>query len=140
MRGPLALACPASLKGVLTAAAAAEALGEGFARAGVEWDEAPVADGGEGTVTALCRDDLGHYDVHDAFGRPRSALVGRLDDALVVEAAQVLPFDAERLDPLAASTRGLGELLARVRAPRLGVGLGGTANMGARAGLLEVVS
>src|SRR2546423_3039564 len=102
MRGPLALACPASLKGVLTAAGAAEALGEGFARAGVEWDEAPVADGGEGTVTALCRDDLGHYDVHDAFGRPRSALVSRLNAPPAVEAAPALPFDAERPDPLPA--------------------------------------
>jgi len=140
MPGPLALACPASLKGVLTAAEAARALGRGFARAGVACDELPLADGGEGTVVALCGGDLGHYDVVDAFGRPRSALVGRLGDALVVEAAQVLPFDAERLDPLAASSRGLGELLATVRAPRLLVGLGGTATMDAGEGLLDALA
>ena len=140
MPGPRALACPASLKGVLTSAEAASALGKGFDRAGVDWHGAPVADGGEGTVAALSRDGLGHYDVRDAFGRPRSALVGRLGDALVVEAAQVLPFDAGRLDPLAASSRGLGELLAQVQAPRLIVGLGGTATMDAGAGLLEVLS
>ena len=140
MPGPRALACPASLKGVLTSAEAANALGKGFDRAGVDWHGAPVADGGEGTVAALCRNELGHYDVHDAFGRPRSALVGRLDDALVVEAAQVLPFDAGRLDPLAASSRGLGELLAQVQAPRLIVGLGGTATMDAGTGLLEVLA
>ena len=51
----------------------------------------------------------------------------------------MLPFDAGRLDPLAASSRGLGELLARVQAPRLVVGLGGTANMDAGAGLLDVL-
>jgi glycerate 2-kinase len=140
MPGPLALACPASLKGVLTAAEAARALGTGFARAGVAWEELPLADGGEGTVVALCRGDLGHYDVVDAFGRPRSALVGRLGDALVVEAAQVLPFDAERLDPLAASSRGLGELLETVQAPRLLVGLGGTATMDAGEGLLDALA
>jgi glycerate 2-kinase len=140
MPGPRALACPASLKGVLTSAEAASALGEGFDRAGIEWSELPVADGGEGTVTALCRDELGHYDVRDAYGRPRSALVGRLGDALVVEAAQVIPFDAERLDALAASSRGLGELLAQLQAPRLIVGLGGTATMDAGAGLLDVLS
>src|SRR2546423_14804795 len=140
MPGPRALACPASLKGVLTSAEAAKALGEGFERAGIGWDELPVADGGEGTVVALCGDDLGHYDVRDAFGRPRSALVGRLGDALVVEAAQVVPFDAARLDPLTASSRGLGELLARVQAPRLIVGLGGTATMDAGARLLEGLS
>ena len=140
MPGPRALACPASLKGVLTSAEAASALGEGFDRAGIDWDKAPVADGGEGTVIALCGAELGHYDVRDAFGRPRSALVGRLDDTLVVEAAQVIPFDAERLDPLAASSRGLGELLAQLQAPRLIVGLGGTATMDAGAGLLDVLS
>jgi glycerate 2-kinase len=140
MPGPLALACPASLKGVLTAADAARALGRGFARAGVGWEELPLADGGEGTVVALCGGDLGHYDVVDAFGRPRSALVGRLGDALVVEAAQVLPFDAERLDPLAASSRGLGELLETVQAPRLLVGLGGTATMDAGEGLLDALA
>ena len=139
MHGPLALACPASLKGVLSSAEAAEALGAGFARAGIAWNEVALADGGEGTVAALCRNKLGHYDVQDAFGCPRSALVGRLDDALVIEAAQVVPFDAGRLDPLAASSRGLGELLARVQAPRLVVGLGGTANMDAGAGLLHVL-
>jgi glycerate kinase len=139
MTGPRALACPASLKGVLTSAEAASALGKGFGRAGIEWDSAPVADGGEGTVVALCGNHVGHYDVSDAFGRARSALVGRLDDAFVVEAAQVLPFDAGRLDATAASSRGLGELLAQLQASRFIVGLGGTATMDAGVGLLDVL-
>jgi glycerate kinase len=139
MSGPSALACPASLKGVLTAGDAAVALLAGLTLAGVSCRPLPVADGGEGTVTALGGDDRGHWDVRDAFDRPRTALVGRRGDALVVEAAQVLPFDAYRLDPLAASSRGLGDLLARLEAPRLIVGLGGTANMDAGAGLLEVL-
>ena len=139
MSGPSALACPASLKGVLTASDAAVALLAGLTRAGVSCRPLPVADGGEGTVTALGGDDRGHWDVHDAFGRPRTALVGRRGDALVVEAAQVLPFDGNRLDPLAASSRGLGDLLARLEAPRLIVGLGGTANMDAGAGLLDAL-
>jgi glycerate kinase len=87
----------------------------------------------------LCGDAVGHYDVHDAFGRPRSALVGRLDDAFVVEAAQVLPFDAGLLDAMAASSLGLGELLAQLQAPRFVVGLGGTATMDAGVGLLDVL-
>ena len=36
MTGPRALACPASLKGVLTSGEAASALGKGFDRAGIE--------------------------------------------------------------------------------------------------------
>ena len=138
MPSPSALACPASLKGVLTNVDAAAALAAGFADAGVAATALPVADGGDGTIAALCR-DVGHFDVHDAFGRPRSALVGRHGDAMVVEAAQVLPLDPSRLDPLGASSRGLGELLAGLRAPRLLVGLGGTATMDGGVGLLQAL-
>jgi glycerate 2-kinase len=135
---PSALACPASLKGVLSNVDAAVALATGFEHAGVAAVARPVADGGDGTIAALC-DDVGHFDVHDAFGRPRSALVGRHGDAMVVEAAQVLPLDPSRLDVLAASSRGLGELLAGLNAPRLLIGLGGTATMDGGIGLLEAL-
>ena len=138
MRHPSVLACPASLKGVLDNRAAAAALCEGFARSEVAATALPVADGGDGTIGALCS-EVGHYDVHDAFGRPRSAVVGRRGDTMVVEAAQVLPLDPGRLDPLAATSRGLGELLQGLRAPRLLVGLGGTATMDGGAGLLSVL-
>ena len=47
-----ALACPASLKGVLSAREAAAALAEGL-RTWAEVDELPVADGGEGTLDVL---------------------------------------------------------------------------------------
>jgi glycerate kinase len=57
----------------------------------------------------------------------------------VVEAAQAIPFDPARLDIMAASSRPLGELIAGLDAERLLVGLGGTANMDAGAGLLEVL-
>jgi glycerate kinase len=133
-----ALACPASLKGVLSNVEAAQALAAGFARVGVRADALPVADGGDGTIAALC-DEAGHFDAHDAFGRARSALVGRRGDAMVVEAAQVLPLDPARLDPLAATSRGLGELLRTLRAPRFIVGLGGTATMDGGVGLLEAL-
>ena len=118
MPRPSALACPASLKGVLSARAAAAALADGFAQAGVECTQLPLADGGEGTV--------------DALGVRR-------DGATVVEAAQAIPFDPAGLDVMAASSRPLGELLAGLDAERLLVGLGGTANMDAGAGLLEVL-
>ena len=139
------LACPASLKGVLTAVDAAAALGR-RARCvpGVEVDELPVADGGEGTleVLALARGGVWHgAEVHDAFGRPRRARWLELDDGrAVVEAAETIPLDPERLDPFAASSRGLGELVAAVGRPReLLVCLGGTANVDGGAGFLEVV-
>ena len=98
---PSALACPASLKGVLSAREAAAALEDGFADAGVECVPLPLADGGEGTVDALC-DLVGYVEAHDAYGRARNARVGRRDGATFVEAAEVIPFDPERLDVMRA--------------------------------------
>jgi glycerate 2-kinase len=136
-----ALACPASLKGVLSAREAARAIAAGLRRAGAEAEELPVADGGEGTADVLGARVLRRCPVHDAFGRPREApLYGLADGTIVVESAQVIPLDAERRDVRSATSRGLGELLAQVgECPRLLVCLGGTANMDAGAGLLEVL-
>jgi glycerate kinase len=141
-----ALACPASLKGVLTAAEAAAALAEGLRAGGAEADELPVADGGEGTAEALFLARGGEWrgaDVHDAFGAPRRAAWLVLPDGTaVVEAAAAVPLDPARLDPIAASSRGFGELVAAAlaeRPARLLLALGGTATMDAGAGFLEVV-
>ena len=102
-----ALACPASLKGVLSAREAGAALARGLG----DCDELPLADGGEGTSDVLPG---------------------------VVEAASVIPFDEEHLDPY-TSSRPFGELLASLHADELLIGLGGTANMDAGEGMLEVV-
>jgi glycerate 2-kinase len=140
MSGPSALACPASLKGVLTARGAARALAEGFALAGVGCDRLPLADGGEGTREALCGAAGPTLAAHDAFGRPRLVPVGFLRGAAVVEAAEVIPYDPERLDAAAASSRGLGELIgALLDVDALIVAIGGTATMDAGAGLLDVL-
>lgn len=136
-----ALASPASLKGVLSAAEAAAALARGLRRAGAEPDELPLADGGEGTADVLGARVVRLERVHDAFGREREAPIRELPDGtVVVESAEVVPFDPAHLDVRAASSRGLGELIARVGAcPRLLVCLGGTATMDGGAGLLEVL-
>ena len=107
---------------------------------GAECDEQPVADGGEGTIDVL-GGERRFAQVHDAFRRRRRAEWRLLADATaVVEAAQAIPLDPGRLDVRAASSRGLGELIAQVHgADALLVGLGGTANMDAGAGLLEVL-
>jgi glycerate 2-kinase len=138
-----ALACPASLKGVLSARDAAAALAEGL-RSWAEVDELPVADGGEGTLHVLHASLGGEWRdavVPDAFGRSRVARWLELPSgASVVESAEAIPLDQERLDPFAASSRGLGELIRAVGHPReLLVCLGGTANVDGGAGLLEVL-
>jgi glycerate 2-kinase len=141
-----AIASPASLKGVLTAAEAAAALAEGMRSAGADVVELPVADGGEGTAAALRLARGGEWheaEVHDAFGSLHVARWLALPDGTaVVEAAAAVPLDPSRLDPLAASSRGFGELVAAALAatPRsLLLGLGGTATMDAGVGFLEIV-
>ena len=141
-----ALASPASLKGVLTAAEAATALARGMRSAGAEAVELPVADGGEGTAEALWLARGGEWreaDVHDAFGAPRRARwVVLPDGTAVVEAAAAVPLDPARLDPLVASSRGFGELVAAALADganSLLLCLGGTATMDAGEGFLEVL-
>ena len=63
------LACPASLKGVLTAVEAAAALARGARRAaGIEVVELPVADGGEGTLEVLALATGGEWRSVDVHG------------------------------------------------------------------------
>ncbi len=137
------LACPASLKGVLTAREAVAALAEGLS-SWAEVDELPVADGGEGTLEVLHAVLDGEWqraDVHDAFGRPRTARWLELPNRVAaVESAEAIPLEPERLDPFAASSRGLGDLIRAVGRPgELLVCLGGTATVDGGAGLLEVL-
>ena len=138
-----ALACPASLKGVLSARAAAAALAEGL-RSWAEVDELPVADGGEGTLDVLYAALGGEWretPVPDAFDRPRVARWLELPSGLsAVESAEAIPLDPERLDPFAASSRGLCEVIRATGQPReLLVCLGGTANVDGGGGLLQVL-
>jgi len=79
--------------------------------------------------------------VPDAFGRDRVARWLLLPDGTAaVEAAEAVPLDPSRLDPLKASSRGLGEVIASVGRPSsLLVCLGGTANVDGGAGLRDVV-
>jgi glycerate kinase len=135
-----ALASPASLKGVLSAPEAAALLADGLRDGGADAEELPIADGGEGTGDVLGARVVCRAQVPDAFGRPREAPIRRLpDQTALVEAADVIPLDPARLDAVTATSRGLGELIARVDAERLLVCLGGTATMDGGAGLREVL-
>jgi glycerate kinase len=139
-----ALAAPASLKGVLGALEAAAALAAGVRSAGGDATELPVADGGEGTLAVLHAALGGEWneaEVVDAFGRPRAARWLVLPDGTAaVEAAQAIPLDPARLDPVAASSEGLGLLIRAVGTSRaLLVGLGGTANVDGGRGLRSVL-
>jgi glycerate kinase len=143
-----ALACPASLKGVLSATDAAAALAAGFRAAGVDADECPIADGGEGTAEVLFAALGGEWReavVADPLGRPIRARWLLLPNRMaVVESAEAIGLGVlEERDPLRASSRGLGELVRAARAEwpaGLVVGLGGSATVDGGAGMREVLS
>jgi glycerate kinase len=144
-----ALASPASCKGVLSALEAAMALAAGMRDAGLEAEELPVADGGEGTAEVFAAALGGEWRAaaaSDPLGRAVEARYLVLDDgSAVVEAAEAVGLrrlGPDELDPLAASSRGLGELLLAIAGEASGpilVGLGDTAIVDGGAGLLEVV-
>jgi glycerate kinase len=145
------LACPASLKGVLGPIEAAAALAEGLRRVGdVEVEELPLADGGEGTLDVVFRALGGEWRracVPDPLGRPVDARYLLLRDGrVVVESAEAIGLTLvapEERDPLRASSRGLGELVAaalELDPPELVVGLGGVATVDGGAGMREVVA
>jgi glycerate kinase len=114
---------------------------EGLRRGGAEAEELPIADGGEGTAEILGATVVTRVRVEDAFGRPHEVPIRALPDGTaVVESAEAIPLDPARLDPLSASSRGLGQLIATVEAEQLLVCLGGTANVDGGAGLLEVLT
>jgi len=142
---------PDSFKGSLDAAAAAEAIGSGW-RAVRPLDEVlllPQADGGEGTLDAIATAvpasrlrDAGPVSGPD--GRPVEGHWLQLPDGTaVVELAlsSGLPL-MSRPDPLGASTRGMGEVIAAALddgATALAIGLGGSASTDGGSGALRAL-
>jgi glycerate 2-kinase len=145
----LALACPASLKGVLSARDAAAALAEGFRLGGADAEQLPVADGGEGTLEVLSSALGGDWRealVSDPLGREVRARWLLLDGGIAaVESAEAIGLGlvAEQdRDVFRASSRGLGELIHAAmdaEPAELIVFLGGTATVDGGGGLLEVL-
>jgi glycerate kinase len=95
----------------------------------------PLSDGGDGFLECLHHGLGGVLEeapAADPFGRQRSVPVLRLPGGgVAIECAKVIGLAGlARRDPLAASSRGLGELLGRfIREPRIWVGLGGSATV-----------
>jgi glycerate 2-kinase len=117
-----AVACPDKFRGTLRADEAAAAIAAGLRRGGFdEVIEAPLADGGEGTLDTLLAALGGSRRVARVtgpLGDPVDAEWGVLSSGVaVVEMARAsgLALVARRNDPLRASTRGTGELIAVAR-------------------------
>jgi glycerate kinase len=144
-----AVCCPDKFRGTLTAPEAAAAMARGLREAGIEDVVAcPLADGGEGTLDALLAGLGGERRaarVTGPLGEPVDACWGLLPDGTaVVEMAQAsgLALAGATNDPLAATTRGTGELIALAAgsgAARIVVGVGGSATTDGGRGALEAL-
>jgi len=142
---------PDKFRGTVTAKEAAEAMARGIAAAGWNVRQIPLADGGEGLLEVL--DGLGGSlettKVEGPLGSPVEATWLRSGRLAVVEMARasglLLAGGAEGNDPMAATTRGTGELvagIARSMAPTGGtivVGLGGSATTDGGLGALQAI-
>ena len=143
---------PDSFKGSLTSVEVARALATGWGRAR-PMDElafAPLADGGEGTLTAVefaggwqrqtCR-------VSDPIGRPVDAawllsLDGSRAFVELAEASGLSRLAPDERDPLGASTAGTGEVLRAVLdagVERITLGIGGSATNDGGVGILRAL-
>lgn len=125
------------------------ALAAGMRAGGLDAEEAPVADGGEGTAEVFAATLGGEWRTAraaDPLGRVVAARYLVLEDGTaIVEAAEAVGLarlaEDER-DPMRASSRGLGELLLAAAAEAGGpifVGLGDSATVDGGAGMREVV-
>jgi glycerate kinase len=144
------LVAPDSFKGTITARAVAGAVARGLLAGGLQAEECPVADGGEGTMEVLlaalggeCRETISS----DPIGRPVSAKWARLRDGrtAIVESAQasgLTLLQPDELDAERASSAGTGELLlaaARSGAPQILLAVGGTASTDGGEGALKAI-
>jgi len=141
----LALAAPDKFRGTLTAGDAARAIAEGARRGGWRSRELPLADGGEGTLEVLGGPNR-VTRVSGPLGSPVEAAWLLEDGVAVIEAARAsglaLVGGAIANDPVAASTRGTGELIAAALdagAQAVVVGVGGSATTDGGLGAIEAL-
>ncbi|TLS35060.1 glycerate kinase [Pseudalkalibacillus caeni] len=143
---------PDSFKESMTAMEAADAIAKGFSDVFPEAEiiRVPIADGGEGTVTALVDATGGRMikaAVSGPLGKPVQAFYGLSGDGstafIEMAAASGLHLVPEKSrNPLYTSTRGTGELILKALdqgVSRIILGLGGSATNDAGAGMAQAV-
>ena len=128
------LAAPDKFRGTLSAREAAAAIALGAKRAGWDAVELPLADGGEGTLDVLGGTNRTTV-VTGPLGEPVEASWRLEDGVALIEAARAcgltLAGGADGNDPLRATSRGVGELIAAALAAgaeRVVVAVGGVAS------------
>jgi len=139
------LAAPDKFRGSASATDAAHAIAVGAERLGRTCRELPLADGGEGTLEALGGPNR-TTAVTGPLGAPVEAEWRLEGDGAVIEMSRAsglsLLGGAEHNDPLAATTRGTGELIAAALdagATRILVGVGGSATTDGGLGAIDAL-
>jgi glycerate kinase len=139
------LAAVDKFRGTATAAEVAASIGNACWDLGHDCDEAPLADGGEGTLDVLGGANRSTV-VRGPLGQPVTAGWRLHRSTAVIEMATAsglqLAGGPERNDPLAASTVGTGELIAAALsagARKVVVCLGGSATTDGGLGALEAL-
>lgn len=146
------LVAPTAFKGTLTASSAAAAMAAGAREVAPEREVhlQPLSDGGNGLLDALETASGGKTRGARVRGPLGSSVTARYlvqEDRVVVETAEACGLHLvpePLLDPLRASTRGVGELLiaaagAVPEGGRLVVGLGGSATVDGGSGMLAAL-
>jgi glycerate kinase len=146
------LVAPDSFKESLSALEACEAITEGIRRVApnADIDQAPMGDGGEGTVDALVAATGGRMlsaDAHGPYMETLTAQFGMLGDGrtAVIEmaAASGLPLvPMDRRDPTKTTTYGTGELVCAALdegAKKIILGIGGSATTDGGAGCAQAL-
>src|SRR3989454_4869393 len=134
------LIAPAAFKGTLGPRQVADALAAGARRALPDADvrQCPISDGGDGLLDAVLAPTAlrERISVTGPLGEPVSGELGWVDpETAIFESATacgVALLEPEQLDPLRATTRGVGELVWEAverGAKTVVVGLGGSATV-----------
>lgn len=143
------LVAPDSFKGSLDAAAVAASIALGVREAipGCVVVEAPIADGGEGTASAIAQGLQGNWqqvEVVDANGKliamPFAACHSpALGPFAVLDVAEIVGLPAALAAPGARTTRGVGQAIRAIHERgfnTIALGLGGSSTNDAGAGML----
>ncbi len=142
------LIAPDKFKGSLTAADVCAAVSRGIlSEVSVYIAVCPVADGGDGTIAAAVEAGYAAVPVTASgpTGEPVETYYARLGDIAVVEMADVsglVNLPGGRLEPLVATSRGTGEVMAAAidaGCTQIMVGIGGSASTDGGAGVLAAL-
>ncbi len=140
---------PDKFKGSLSGPEVAMHLAAGLLRTAPQLTiaQAPVGDGGEGTLDAFLAQgyEARKVTVTGSLGDPRRAIFAVKGDQAVIELAEadgLRHLDPTARQPLIATSRGFGELILEALnagCQRLLLGLGGSANTDGGAGMMQAL-